>query len=100
LIPSGATNYRRWTNHSWAAIEAGGPPGAGEWRPQDRERLHAVVKRAHDNGLWLRFYTLNGHGPNANQGWSNSYNFGTLDAARMRWRAAIEERVDFVATDQ
>jgi len=100
LIPTGATNYRRWTNHSWAAIEAGGPPAAGEWTSQDRDRLHAVVKRAHDNGLWVRFYTLNGHGSDANNGWSNSYNFGTLDAARARWRAAIEARVDFVATDQ
>jgi hypothetical protein len=100
LIPTGATNYRRWTNHSWAAIEAGGPPAAGEWTPGDRDRLHAVVKRAHHNGLWVRFYTLNGHGADANRGWSNSYNFGTLDAARARWREAIEARVDFVATDQ
>jgi hypothetical protein len=100
LIPGSATNYRRWTNHSWAAIEAGGPPGAGEWTPGDRARLRQVVKRAHDNGLWVRFYTLNGHGPNENRGWSNGYNFGTLGAARVRWRAAIEARVDFVATDQ
>lgn len=100
LIPSGATNYRRWTNHSWAVIEAGGPPKAGEWTPRDRERLEQVVKRAHDTGLWIRFYTLNGHGTNAGSGWSNSYNFGTLGAARVRWRAAIDARVDFVATDQ
>ncbi len=100
LIPGSATNYRRWTNHSWAAIEAGGPPAAGEWTSEDRARLHQVVKRAHDNGLWVRFYTLNGHGPNASQGWSDSYNFGTLDAARLRWLAAIDARVDFVATDQ
>ncbi len=100
LIPGGATNYRRWTNHSWAAIEAGGPPAAGEWTPEDRARLHQVVKRAHDNGLWVRVYTLNGHAPSANRGWSDSYNFGTLDAARVRWRAAIDARVDFVATDQ
>lgn len=100
LIPTAATNYRRWTNHSWATIEAGGPPDAGEWTSDDRDRLHAVVKRAHDNGLWIRFYTLNGHGADANHGWSSSYNFGSLDAARARWRAAIEARVDFVATDQ
>lgn len=100
LIPSGATNYRRWTNHSWAVVEAGGPPKAGDWTPRDRERLGQIVKRAHDNGLWVRFYTLNGHAPEAASGWSNSYNFGTLDAARVRWRAAIDARVDFVATDQ
>ncbi len=100
LIPGGATNYRRWTNHSWAAIEAGGPPAAGAWTSEDRARLHQVVKRAHDNGLWVRFYTLNGHDAAAARGWSASYNFGTLEAARLRWRAAIEARVDFVATDQ
>lgn len=100
LIPGGATNYRRWTNHAWAAIEAGGPRAAGEWTPEDRARLRQVVKRAHDNGLWVRFYTLNGHGPDANRGWGDSYNFGTLGAARVRWRAAIEAGVDFVATDQ
>lgn len=100
LIPEPATNYRRWTNHAWAAIEAGGPPAAGEWTSEDRDRLRRIVKRAHDNGLWVRFYTLNGHGPTANQGWSDGYNFGTLGAARIRWRAAIDARVDFVATDQ
>lgn len=100
LIPSGATNYRRWTNHSWAAIEAGGPPDAGEWTPGDRMRLGEIVRRAHGVGLWVRFYTLNGHTVNGNQGWTASYNFGSLDAARVRWRAAIEAGVDFVATDQ
>jgi hypothetical protein len=100
LIPAGATNYRRWTNHSWAAVEAGGPPEAGEWTPGDRVRLEEIVRRAHDVGLWVRFYTLNGHTVNENHGWTASYNFGSLDAARIRWRAAIEAGVDFVATDQ
>ena len=58
------------------------------------------MKRAHDNGLWVRFYTLNGHAPGAARGWSDSYNFGTLAAARLRWRGVIDARVDFVATDQ
>jgi hypothetical protein len=100
LIPDGATNYRRWTNFSWAVIEAGGPPSAGDWTPGDHDRLLQVVKRAHDTGLWVRFYTLNGHAPEASRGWGASYNFGSLDAARIRWRAAIDARVDFIATDQ
>ena len=29
-----------------------------------------------------------------------SYNFGSLDAAARRWRAAIDAKVDFIATDQ
>lgn len=99
LIPSGATNYRRWTNHAWAVVEAGGPPRAGEWTLADRARLDALVTRAHALGLWLRFYTLNGHEPN-DLGWTAGYNFGTLDAVRPRWQAAIDAGVDFIATDQ
>lgn len=99
LIPGGVTNYRRWTNHSWAAVEAWGPPSAAAWTADDEARLTALVTRAHDLGLWIRFYTLNGHGPN-DEGWTTGYNFGSLDAATLRWRAAIAAGVDFIATDQ
>ena len=34
------------------------------------------------------------------EGWSAGYNFGTLEAARFRWRAAIALGVDFIASDQ
>ncbi len=99
LIPSGVTNYRRWTNFPWAVIELGGQATAGDWTPGDRARLDALVGRAHGLGLWVRFYTLNGHAPNA-QGWSDGYNFGSLEAVQPRWRAAIEAGVNFIATDQ
>ena len=33
-------------------------------------------------------------------GWTPGYNFGTLDAVRTRWAAAVRAGVDFVATDQ
>jgi hypothetical protein len=99
LIPSGATNYRRWTNHSWAVVEKGGPRRAGAWRPEENRRLEALVGRAHDLGLWIRFYTLNGHG-RSDEGWSDGYNFGSPAAATLRWRAAIAAGVDFIATDQ
>ena len=99
LIPSGATNYRRWTNFPWAVIELGGQATAGDWTPADRARLDALVGRAHRLGLWVRFYTLNGHAPNA-LGWSDGYNFGSLDAVQPRWRAALEAGVNFIATDQ
>jgi hypothetical protein len=33
-------------------------------------------------------------------GWSPGYNFRSLDAVRIRWRAAIAAGVDFIATDQ
>lgn len=99
LIATGATNYRRWTNHSWAVVERGGQRQAGDWDAADRQRLDAVVTRAHDLGLWIRFYTLNGHPANG-EGWSDGYNFGSLAAVMPRWTAAIEAGVDFIATDQ
>ena len=60
------------------------------------------MTRAHDAGLWIRFYTLNGHSPEhgKHMGYTPSYNFGSLEAVRHRWRAAIAAGVDFVATDQ
>lgn len=99
LIPSGATNYRRWTNHAWAIVERGGQASAGPWTADDRARLDRLVRRAHALGLWIRFYTLNGHGAD-DQGGSPGYNFGSLDLVRPRWRAAIDAGVDFIATDQ
>ena len=58
------------------------------------------MERAHELGLWVRFYTLNGHPAGAGLGWTESYNFGSIDAVRARWRAAIAAGVDFIATDQ
>jgi hypothetical protein len=99
--PGPRTNYRRWWNHSWSVVEAGGPREAGAWSPGDAARLRLLVTRAHDAGLWIRFYTLNGTGPDEpSLGWDPSYNFGSRDAVVLRWRAAIDAAVDFVATDQ
>jgi len=100
LIPWPATNYRRWTNFAWQVVEQGGQARAAEWTADDARRLGAIVGRAHEQGLWIRFYTLNGHHPTANRGWTASYNFGSADAVRARWQAAIAAGVDFVATDQ
>ena len=74
------TNYRRWSNYSWKAVEPEGQPLAGDWSADDAARLEQLVKDAHGAGLWIRFYTLNGHDPaDRSGGWSDSYNFGTLD---------------------
>ncbi len=100
LIPSGATSYRRWVNFPWSIVEEGGQPAAGAWTREDDARLTQVVGYAHERGLLIRFYTLNGHPPAASQGWSAGYNFGNLDAVRQRWRAAIRAHVDLIATDQ
>jgi len=97
-----ATNYRRWSNHPWSVIEPEGQNRAGEWTADDADRLRMRVRAAHDAGLWIRFYTLNGHSTEDGErmGWTQSYNFMSLEAARIRWRAAIAAGVDFVATDQ
>jgi hypothetical protein len=100
LIPDRASNYRRWTNFSWAVVELGGQAKAGAWTEEDQRRLRAIVSRAHDMGLWVRFYTLNGHPAGQGLGWTESYNFGSLPAVRERLRAAVSSGVEFIATDQ
>jgi hypothetical protein len=97
-----ATNYRRWLNGNWAIVEAGGQAKAGGWTQQEDARLRTFVRNAHDAGLWIRMWTLNGHpiGEEKKTGWSASYNVGSAEAVEQRWRAAIAAGVDFVATDQ
>jgi hypothetical protein len=94
-----ATNYRRWWNHPWRVAEPGGQREAATWSKDEAARLQSLVADAHQRGLWIRFYTLNGHlGPR--EGWTDSYNFGSPAAAEVRWRAARDAGVDFIATDQ
>jgi len=95
------TNYHRWMNYSWKAVEPEGQPNAGAWTKDDETRLRTLVTAAHDAHLWIRFYTLDGFDPHDESGgWSASYNFGSLAAARERWRAAIRAGVDYIAVDQ
>jgi predicted metal-dependent phosphoesterase TrpH len=99
--PGRRTNYHRWWNNPWSAVELGGQTKADAWTQDDEQRLRHLVDASHRAGLWIRFYTLNGHAPkDESGGWSAGYNFGALEAARVRWQAAIRAGVDFVATDQ
>jgi hypothetical protein len=102
LDPDKASNYRRWWNNPWRVVEAAGQQHAGEWTPEKQKRLEALVERAHANGLWIRFYTLDGatEAKLSCHGWFHGYNFGSLPAARTRWRAAIAAHVDYIASDQ
>ncbi|MCU0229087.1 MAG: hypothetical protein MUF01_15765 [Bryobacterales bacterium] len=100
MLKAPADNYRRWWNNPWAVVEAGGPPLAGEWTSEDAARLKALVDHAHSLGYLIRFYTLNGHPREQASGWGSGYNFGQLEAARTRWQAAVDAKVDFIATDQ
>lgn len=100
--PMPATNYRRWWNHPWKVVEGEGQPRAGAWTSIDNARLTAIVSAAHAAGLWIRFYTLNGVSASEGeaQNWSPGYNFGLVEAVEVRWRAARDAGVDFIATDQ
>jgi hypothetical protein len=100
LVAVPATNYRRWVNFSWQVVERGGQARAGDWSIADSARLNAIVNRAHAFGYLVRFYTLNGHSASEHPEWTASYNFGSVDAVRRRWEAAIGAGVDLVATDQ
>lgn len=102
LEPHPASNYRRWWNNPWSVVERGGQTQADDWTRQDELRLRALVEHAHANGLWIRFYTLDGATPEelSCHGWFRNYNFGSLDAVRQRWRAAQKNGVDFIASDQ
>lgn len=100
LLSAVPTNYRRWWNNSWYVVEEGGEPGAGAWTEADNARLRSLVDHAHKLGYWIRFYTLDGFSPAESQGWDSSYNFGSIDAGRLRWKAALQAGVNFIATDQ
>jgi hypothetical protein len=97
-----ATNYRRWWNNAWRVVESAGQQHAGEWTPEKLLRLRALVERAHANGLWIRFYTLDGATEDelSCHGWFHTYNFGDISAVRKRWQAAIAAGVDYIASDQ
>lgn len=97
-----ANNYRRWWNNAWAVVEPGGQQHAGPWTEQKMARLRSLVEQAHANGLWIRFYTLDGAAKQelSCRGWFSGYDFGSLAAARIRWRAAKAAGVDYIASDQ
>lgn len=102
LAPNAADNYHRWWNNSWHVVEPAGQPNAGEWTEQKLARLKSLVKYAHAQNLWIRFYTLDGatkHDLSCN-GWFSSYNFGSKEAVEKRWAAAAGAGVDYIATDQ
>lgn len=100
LLTERPTNYRRWWNNSWYEVEEGGQPHAGEWTLADAGRLQALVDHAHQLGYWIRFYTLDGFASGKEQGWLSGYNFGSMEAARVRWKAAVHAGVNLIASDQ
>lgn len=100
LVTTRATDYRRWWNNSWWVVEEGGQTRAGAWTKADDRRLRDLVDYAHEQGYWIRFYTLDGFDAKQDRGWDQNYNFGSMRRVIPRWQAAIAAGVDFIATDQ
>jgi hypothetical protein len=102
IAPESASNYRRWWNSAWNIVEPAGQQHAGAWTPEAAKRLREIVQRAHANGLWMRFYTLDGASQEERSanGWFRNYSFPTIDAVRERWRAMADAGVDYIASDQ
>ena len=102
IAPERATDYRRWWNSPWSIVEPEGQAHAGRWTPEAARRLRDIVRHAHDNGLWMRFYTIDGASEQERSanGWFRLYSFPSLDAARERWAAMAAAGVDYIATDQ
>jgi hypothetical protein len=98
IAPKGS-NYARWLNFPWRVVEPEGQRNAGDWSAADAARLNALATRAHAQNLWIRFYTLDGFLSGDGDGLTRSYNFGSDAAVKLRWRAALEAGVDFIATD-
>jgi hypothetical protein len=102
LVKEHASNYRRWWGCPWNMVEAGSKDSAGEWTPEKEARLKAIVGHAHNMGYLVSMWNLDGIDADGckKQGWSPKYNFGSLGAARIRWKAAQKAGVDFIGTDQ
>ena len=100
--PHAADNYHRWWNNSWHVVEPLGQPRAGEWTAEKEARLETLVRHAHANNLWIRFYTLDGATKSelSCNGWFRSYNFGSQEAVKKRWGAAAKAGADYIASDQ
>lgn len=102
LVPGPASNYRRWWNSSWEMVEVGPPDSVGSWTPAKEARLKAIVDYAHKMGYLVGFKCTAGFkaGTVDKLGWEQEFNFGSLESATIRWKAAVKAGADFISTDQ
>jgi hypothetical protein len=100
LVSARADNYHRWFGVDWNFIELCGPAHGADWSQETAERVKKFVEYGHSLGYLVSFYGVNGFTDAQNQGWAAEYNFGSLDAGRQRWNAALAAHADFIATDQ
>ena len=95
-VPTKATAYHRFLTFHWGVVEQGGPALARDWTKADANRLSALMTQAHQQGFRARFYCLNGHTGTLVSG----YQFTSDEAAKVRWLAAVQAGVDWIATDE
>jgi hypothetical protein len=100
LVSKKADNWRRWFGTDWAFIELCGPEHGKDWNAAADARVKKFVDYGHRLGYLVSFYSINGFTEQENQGWTAEFNFGSRDAALVRWTAAIKAHADFIATDQ
>lgn len=98
VLNSKADTYRRWFFMRWMYIEKGGVSKAGDWTKEDEARLNQFVKRAKDMGYWVSPFTL-GYLPAGQPGFDKDYHFASIEAAQLRWKAALRAKVNFIQTD-
>ncbi|WP_041593038.1 hypothetical protein [Terriglobus roseus] len=97
-----ADNFHRWWNNGWTVVEKGGAAKAGPWGSQAEERLRRLIEHAHQQHLWIRFYTLDGESTEEakTNGWFLTYNFRSAEEATKRIGALARYHADWIATDQ
>jgi hypothetical protein len=100
LVSKRADNYHRWFGTDWGFIELCGPEHGSDWTAATEARVKKFVNYGHSLGYLVGFYSINGFTEQQNQGWTPEFNFGTPQAALLRWDAAIKAHADFIATDQ
>ncbi len=100
LLTKRADNYRRWFRTDWAFIELCGPERGADWNAASDARVKKFVNYGHSLGYLVSFYSINGFTDQQNLGWTAEFNFGSQEAALLRWNAAINAHADFIATDQ
>lgn len=100
LVAKRADNWRRWFGTDWHFIEICGPAHGSDWNAATEARMKKFVDYGHRLGYLVSFYETNGFTDDQNRGWTAEYNFGSKEAARVRWNALIKAHADFIATDQ
>lgn len=99
IVSARADNYHRWWGIDWAYIEKGGETKAGEWSQAKADRLKKYIDYGHSLGYFVGVFALDGYTAAENQGWDKGYNFGSREAVKPRWDAAVHARPDFISTD-